>query len=81
MGKLDLATVKSIAQVNTFSSGGVNRAKQNFVLYGSAASSDPGWNVADASVFTPIIAVDTRQVVPTEFEAFQELQVIPAAEK
>ena len=53
-------TVQRIAQVNTFSRGG-ERARQNFVLYGSSAAIDPGWDVADAQVFTPIIAVDARQ--------------------
>jgi hypothetical protein len=60
MYKLDLATVRSITQVNTFSRGG-ERGRQNFVLYGSSAASDPGWNVADARVFTPVMAVDARQ--------------------
>ncbi len=60
MYKLDLATVKSIAQINTFSRGG-QRGRQNFVLYGSSAASDPGWNVADAKLFTPVIAVNARQ--------------------
>ena len=68
MYKLDLATLQSIAQINTFSSGGA-RARQNFVLYGSAAATDPGWNVAEAAVFTPLVAVDTRQGVPSAFEA------------
>jgi membrane-associated protease RseP (regulator of RpoE activity) len=68
MYKLDLGTVKSLAQVNTFSSGGA-RARQNFVLYGSNAAADPGWNVADTTVFMPVIAVDTRQGVPSEFAA------------
>ena len=66
--KLDLASVKTIAQVNTFSALGL-RARQNFVLYGSSAASDPGWKVADATVFEPIISVDTTQGVPTDFEA------------
>ncbi len=60
MYKLDLAAVKSIAQVDTFSRGG-ERGRQNFVLYGSSAASDPGWNVADPKLFTPVIAVDARQ--------------------
>ena len=68
MYKLDLAAVKSIAQVNSFSSGRT-RARQSFVLYGSNAASDPGWNVADATVFTRVIAVDSRPVVLTEYEA------------
>ena len=31
------------------------------MLYGSSAAADPGWNVADAKLFTPIIVVDSRQ--------------------
>jgi hypothetical protein len=60
MYKLDLGAVTSIAQVNTYSRGG-ERGRQNFVLYGSSAAADPGWNVADAKLFTPVIAVDARQ--------------------
>ena len=60
MYKLDLAKITSIAQVNTYSRGGV-RGRQNFVLYGSAAATDPGWNVADAKLFTPVGSVDARQ--------------------
>jgi membrane-associated protease RseP (regulator of RpoE activity) len=67
--KLDLGAARSIAQINTFSSGGENRARQHFVVYGSNAASDPGWNVADATVFTPVIGVDTRLVEPKEFGA------------
>ena len=60
MYKLELAAVTRIAQVNSYSSGG-ERGRQNFVLYGSSAAADPGWNVADAKLFTPIGAVDARQ--------------------
>ncbi len=108
MYKLDLGGVMSIAQVNTFSRGG-ERGRQNFVLYGSSAAADPGWNVADAKLFTPLIVVEARQdadykatsvrasgdkplgayrwlvwatfpINDAENTAFQELQVIPAAE-
>jgi membrane-associated protease RseP (regulator of RpoE activity) len=68
MYKLDLAAVKSIARVNTFAALG-RRARQSFVLYGSNAASDPGWKVADARRFTPIISVDTSQGIPADFEA------------
>jgi membrane-associated protease RseP (regulator of RpoE activity) len=60
MYKLELPAVTRIAQVNSYSSGG-ERGRQNFVLYGSNAAADPGWNVADAKLFTPIGAVDARQ--------------------
>ena len=66
--KLDLGESESFAQVNTFSSSGRNRAKQKYILYGSNAAADPGWNVADAAVFAPVMAVDTRALEPQEFE-------------
>ena len=60
-GKLrfDLGAVKSIARVNTYASGNTH-ARQSFTLYGSSAAADPGWNVADTQVFTPVITVDSR---------------------
>ena len=62
--KLDLGSVQGIAQVNTFSGcWDESRAGQNFVLYGSAAESDPGWNVQDAKVFTPIVDLVARDTV------------------
>jgi len=60
MYKLDLCCITSVARVNTYSRGG-QRARQNFVLYGSNSDSDPGWDVADAKLFTPIATVDARQ--------------------
>jgi membrane-associated protease RseP (regulator of RpoE activity) len=60
MYKLDLAKVTPIARVNTYSRGG-ERGRQNFVLYGSSAVTDPGWDVADAKLFTPVGTVDARQ--------------------
>ena len=65
--KLDLAEVKSILQVNTYASGNTH-ARQSFTLYGSNASAIAGWNVADATVFTPVITVDSRGD-RTEYEA------------
>ena len=67
--KLDLGEAKSILQVNTFSAGGGVRPRQNYVLYGSNTASDPGWEVEDGAMFTPIIAVDTRHIASREFEA------------
>jgi hypothetical protein len=68
MYKLDLGSEKNISQINTFSALGL-RARQNFLLYGSGATSDPGWNIADATTFTPVIGVDTGHGKPTDFEA------------
>jgi len=58
--KVDLGGVKPLAAVNTFSyNQGGNRGRQHFILYGSTAASDPGWNVANPSAFVPIAEVDT----------------------
>ena len=68
--KLDLGSAQSIAQVNTFTTGdGGTRARQSFVLYGSNAATDPGWNIADASLFTPIIDVVARKTTGSKFAA------------
>ena len=60
-GKLrfDLGAVKSIARVNTYASGNTH-ARQSFTLYGSNSTTDPGWNIADSKVYTPVITVDDR---------------------
>jgi hypothetical protein len=62
--KIALGSVRSIAQVNTFSGCWENNyAKHNFVRYGSIAASDLGWNVGEASVFTPLIDLVTREAI------------------
>jgi hypothetical protein len=66
--RLDLAEARNVSQVNTYASGRT-RARQSFVLYGSSAASDPGWNVADTTVFTRVVTVDSRPGHMTEYEA------------
>jgi hypothetical protein len=65
--RFDLGEVRSIARVNTYASGNTH-ARQSFTLYGSNAASDPGWNVTDPTMFTPLITVDSRGE-RTEYEA------------
>jgi len=68
MYKLDLGTSVSIAQVNSFSANiGGHRGRQHFVLYGSNATKDPGWKIADPA-FVPLAEVDTKTPV-TAFAA------------
>jgi len=67
MIKFDLSGARNLAQVNTYASGNTH-ARQSFTLYGSSAAADPGWNVADTAVFTPVITVDSRGE-RTEYEA------------
>ena len=46
-----------------------SRRLLNFVLYGSTAESDPGWNVRDAHLFTPIIDLVARDTGKCECAA------------
>jgi hypothetical protein len=70
MYKLDLGAVSAVGQVNTYSfNQNQNRGRQRFVLYGSRAAKDPGWNVADAAAFTPIIEVETPPAAEAAFVA------------
>jgi hypothetical protein len=67
---MDLGAVKNIRQVDTFSNNqNANRGRQRFMLYGSSAVSDPGWNVEDARAWTPVAEVDTRKTAPSDFVA------------
>ena len=56
--KGDLGAVCDIGAVETFSynMAGI-RGRQSYVLYGSASGKDPGWNVTDRKLFTPIATV------------------------
>ena len=68
--KLDLGAARCLAQVNTWSyNQGGNRGRQRFVLYGSTAVGDPGWNTEDAGTFTPIADVDTGKHAGATFVA------------
>jgi len=60
MYKVDLGELTEIAAVVTWSHNqNGNRGAQRFALYGSAASSDPGWNVGDTNQFASIAEVAT----------------------
>ncbi len=55
--KVDLGEATEVAEVKTWSfNQNKNRGPQRFVLFGSNAARDPGW---DASKYTPVIEVDT----------------------
>lgn len=68
--RLDLGAVKNLLQINTFSfNQNHNRGRQSFVLYASAAESDPGWTVEDPRRFTPLCDLDTGPTPDTDFLA------------
>jgi hypothetical protein len=45
-----------------------SRVAQRFVLFGSNAAQDPGWNTGDAERFTPIASVDTTAEPSAEWQ-------------
>lgn len=58
--KVDLGSTIELAEVNAWSyHQHGNRGARRFVLFGSVATADPGWNVEDRAKFTPIAEVDT----------------------
>ena len=46
-----------------------NRGPQRFIIFGSNAESDPGWDSSDRSVFKPIGEVDTTGQTARHFQA------------
>ncbi len=68
--KVDLGETIELAEINvwSFDQNG-NRGPQRYVLFGSEATDDPGWDVENSAKLTPIIEVDTRQVDVERFLA------------
>lgn len=58
--RIDLGKARAITAANawSFNMNG-NRGRQWITLYGSASSTEPGWNTADPKVFMPIGTIDT----------------------
>jgi hypothetical protein len=68
--KVDLGSVSNVTAVTSWSHNqGGNRGTQSFTLYASSSIFDPGWNVADATKFTPIGTIDTRGLAPATYLA------------
>jgi hypothetical protein len=66
--KADLGALVSLAEVHTWSyDQNGNRGAQHYILFGSAAAADPGWDVEDRTKFSPIAEVDTRSVPVQRF--------------
>jgi hypothetical protein len=65
--KTDLGAVRAVSAITSwsFNRKGI-RGAQKLVLYGSNASSDPGW---DLSQFTPLGTIDTTREVQANFTA------------
>ena len=68
--KADLGAAIELAEINAWSyHQNGNRGAQRYVLFGSHAAADPGWNVEDRTKFVPIAEVDARSVAVRRFLA------------
>lgn len=65
--KLDLGTAKPVTAINSWSfNQNGNRGRQRVTIYGSAAPTDPGW---DLGKFTPLGSLDTASLPAAPFTA------------
>jgi hypothetical protein len=68
--KLDLGSNLPLAAITSWSfHQNSNRGAQSVTLFGSNATSDPGWNTADATRFTPLGSLDTTALPAGKFNA------------
>jgi hypothetical protein len=68
MYQLDLGKVKAVSSISSWSfNQGGNRGRQLVTVYGSAAATDPGWNVRDRSRFVPLGSIDTGSLAAGRF--------------
>jgi hypothetical protein len=68
--KLDLGSSLPLAAITSWSfHQNSNRGAQKVSLFGSNATSDPGWDTADATRFTPLGSLDTTGLPAGKFNA------------
>ena len=79
MYRVDLGSVQPIAAVRTWSYHQQGkRGNQHWTLYGSDSEEEPGWEVEDATRFTPIAEVNTMSMA---IDRFQATSVQPAGKR
>ncbi len=67
--KADLGQPTAIGEIRVWSCRQAPaRLPQRFVLFGSNAGLDPGWDTEDRATFTPIVSVDTTAEESSEFQ-------------
>ena len=68
--KIDLGAVQPVAAITSWSfNQDSRRGRQIITLYGSNATTDPGWNTQDRARFTPLGTIDTTSVADSTFLA------------
>ena len=68
--KMDLGAVKPVTAVSSWAyRQNKDRVRQMLTIYGSASPTDPGWEVSDASRFTPLGSIDTSSLADFPFTA------------
>ena len=60
--KMDLGSSRPVTAITSWSCNQLRRGRQTVHLFGSSAASDPGWDTADARLFTPLGTIDTERV-------------------
>ncbi len=65
---MDLGASKPVANISSraFNQNG-NRGRQIVTIYGSSSDTDPGWNLSDATKFTPLATLDTSSLPLADF--------------
>jgi hypothetical protein len=67
---MDLGGAKPVMAISSWSFNQNNkRGRQIVTIYGSNAAADPGWNVIDASKFTPLGSINTTSLPGAPFTA------------
>jgi membrane-associated protease RseP (regulator of RpoE activity) len=68
--KIDLGSSKPVAAITSWSfNQNGNRGRQIVTIHGSNSATDPGWNLADTSLFTPLATLDTASLPAAGFTA------------
>ncbi len=71
--KLDLGKSQSVSAITSWSHNqGGKRGAQTVTIYGSNSSDDPGWNLADAKLFTSLGTISTGE---QKLDAFTALSL------
>ncbi len=71
--KMNLGKLQNVSAVTSWShSVGSRRGHQSISIYGSAQTTDPGWDISDASHFTPLGVISTKR---QKLDAFTALSL------
>lgn len=67
--KMDLGKSEPITSITSWAYQRGSRGAQSVTLFGSNSATDPGWNLSDKSLFTPLGTISTKGQKLQEFTA------------